>query len=442
VTDFDIPKTREETFTLPFVQNLEGFDVLLVVDKSAASAPLAGSFAEDPTMAFDQMDYIMQESAGGPVTGSTIRIGVITPDLGAGDYSYAEGDCEPGGDDGVLQDTSGCFDTFDGAPWLELAGDSVMNAGADLSQALQCVVEEQQNRTGCRFKQPLAAVEKALDAARTPENEGFLRPNAGLAIILLIDEDDCSAANQTIFDDADTSPQSTFGPLTPFRCFEFGISCDEGGRSAGGRNNCAEQSEVSGGYLRDTSALADRIRSLKGGKPVIVTIAAGPRGPISVEVDQGSVPSLVSVCGQGAPTGRPSIRLNNFVSMFEDNGLFDSVCTLDLAGLLNRFSNRLASNSVFRCMPFVPADVEPKTPGSQFRCAVEDVKNPSQIGEERFDIPACAALPSEEVSATDPRCWVMVPESQCTAGYQLVVRRWSLPEEDTITEATCEVEIE
>lgn len=439
VTDFDLPKSREETFTLPFVQNLEGFDVLLVVDKSAASTPLGGAFAEDPSQAFDQLDYNMREMNDGTLTGSTIRIGVITPDLGAGDFSYVEGDCEPGGDDGVLMDTSSCFDTTDGNPWLELQGESVQNASTDISQALQCIVQTQQNRTGCRFKQPLAAVEKALDEASTPENTGFLRPNAGLAIVLLIDEDDCSAANQSLFDDSDTGPQSALGPLTSFRCFEFGVSCEEEGRAAGERHDCVEQSQASGSYLRDTTALAESIRALKGNKPVIVTIAAGPAEPITVAVDQSSVPSLESVCGQNGPTGRPSIRLGNFVSKFDDNGLFDSVCTLDLPTLLNRFSNRLAANSVFRCMPFTPVDMDAKTPGDQFECLVADVQYPSQVGEVRTEIPACTELATGEVSEAEPRCWVMVPESRCTAGYQMVVRRWSLPGEETITEATCHV---
>ena len=45
----------------------------------------------------------------------------------------------------------------------------------------------------------LEAMRLALDPATT-ENAGFLRENSALAIILLTDEDDCSARDPLLFD--------------------------------------------------------------------------------------------------------------------------------------------------------------------------------------------------------------------------------------------------
>src|SRR5262249_59114045 len=88
----------------------------------------------------------------------------------------------------------------------------------------------------------LAAVERALGPNAPSGNAGFLRDYAFLGIVLITDEDDCSApADSQLFDPSQNSNADPLGPLASFRCTEFGILC--GGQSpprlaAGPLSNC------------------------------------------------------------------------------------------------------------------------------------------------------------------------------------------------------------
>ena len=86
---------------------------------------------------------------------------------------------------------------------------------------------------GCGFEHQFAAILRALGAdgrAAPAENQGFLRPDAYLAIIMLTNEDDCSATpGVPLFDTAsNTTLTSQLGPPANFRCNEFGHNCDGG----------------------------------------------------------------------------------------------------------------------------------------------------------------------------------------------------------------------
>ena len=94
--------------------------------------------------------------------------------------------------------------------------------------------------TGCGFEHQFAAILRALgaDGQRAPaENQGFLRPDAYLAIVMLTNEDDCSETpGVKLFDTAsNTTLASQFGPPANFRCNEFGHMCDRRDRRAPGR---------------------------------------------------------------------------------------------------------------------------------------------------------------------------------------------------------------
>ena len=42
----------------------------------------------------------------------------------------------------------------------------------------------------------------------------------------------------TVFGPSQTSMDSALGPPAPFRCFEFGVTCDDNSRQAGPRQDC------------------------------------------------------------------------------------------------------------------------------------------------------------------------------------------------------------
>jgi hypothetical protein len=63
---------------------------------------------------------------------------------------------------------------------------------------------------GCGIEQPLEAMKLALD--NHPDNVGFLRPLSHLAVVIIADEDDCSARDATTL--FDPEPVDVMGPLT------------------------------------------------------------------------------------------------------------------------------------------------------------------------------------------------------------------------------------
>jgi hypothetical protein len=60
--------------------------------------------------------------------------------------------------------------------------------------------------SGWGFEQPLEAMYLALDG--NPANQGFLREDAHLAVVIFADEDDCSVADPHLFDLSDMAIDS------------------------------------------------------------------------------------------------------------------------------------------------------------------------------------------------------------------------------------------
>ena len=84
-------------------------------------------------------------------------------------------------------------------------------------------------RSGCGLEHQIASAAIALGFGGTipASNVGFLRPDAFLAVVFITNEDDCSAPPDTpLFDIASgTTLASPLGPLSSFRCNEFGHLC-------------------------------------------------------------------------------------------------------------------------------------------------------------------------------------------------------------------------
>ncbi len=76
--------------------------------------------------------------------------------------------------------------------------------------------------SGCGFEQHLRAAQVALD--EHPANVGFRRPDAALVVVVLAEDEDCSAGSTALF-----SPDASLGPFGSFRCFRYGVTCDVGG---------------------------------------------------------------------------------------------------------------------------------------------------------------------------------------------------------------------
>jgi hypothetical protein len=310
-----------------------------------------------------------------------LHVAVVTSDMGAGDGNSI-GLCTKTGDAGVFRfaPTGGCAATnlSAGSTFITSTGGAypVTNfGGGDIATELQCIMTV--GATGCGFEHQLASVARALGADGSPppiENTGFLRPDAVLAIVLLTNEDDCSAPpGSPLFNPTSSALASMYGPTENFQCNEWGHLCYPPGGGArvrpsrfapnnlatdvvtysplGGPDNCV--SAESQGMLMSVSAggFADWIKALKTdpANQILVAAFAGPTTEYAVgwqtapTRDTGPWPNIRHSC-EDTPSltwADPAVRLHQFVGEFGADGLFDTYCQADYGATLGALAARL-----------------------------------------------------------------------------------------------------
>ncbi len=157
-----------------------------------------------------------------------LHVGVVTSDMGTGGFLVPTCSEPNFGDDGVLRTTGntaimGCSATY--PPFLNYtAGDDPAAFAAEVG----CVAVA--GTGGCGFEQQLEAALKAVTPSTSDitfamgttghadgANAGFLRPASMLGVILVTDEEDCSALDPELFD---PSTAVYTGDLN-LRCFSY-----------------------------------------------------------------------------------------------------------------------------------------------------------------------------------------------------------------------------
>src|SRR6185369_3259066 len=146
---------------------------------------------------------------------------------------------------------------------------------------------------GCGFEQHLGAARLALDVDQPLENEGFLRPNAILGLVVLADEDDCSTRAATDLFEPSTS---RYGAQGSFRCAEYGHVCDGAPPpTTGGTPSACKPAEGAG----KLAPVADYVSFFSGLKAqsdrLLVSVIAAPSSPYQVRVVDGA-PQLAPSC--------------------------------------------------------------------------------------------------------------------------------------------------
>ncbi len=312
-------------------------DLLFVVDNS-------GSMQQEQAALADAFPAFMSSLLGFKLL-LDLRVGVVSTDLGAGTL-YVDSACVPSGDGGKLikkASTAGCplpTDDYisvtydgDGNPKSNVSGDQVV-------QAFSCMVKL--GTDGCGFEQPLGAALKALDPAINPN---FLRKDAALAVVILTDEDDCTATNPQLYDPSQQGLNDPLGPLTSFRCFEFGVQCECPGKSkctrttTGKRTGC--KPSTGGGYMLDTGALLKKLQALRGPRQLHLAVIAGPASPVEV-TKQGSYPSLKPSCQSSAGFAAPAVRLKAVVDALAPSSSFDQICVSGLTQTMKSLAKSVA----------------------------------------------------------------------------------------------------
>jgi len=253
------------------------------------------------------------------------RVGVITTDLGA--FPYSAPSCTGCGDDGELQSQPFLSSCLAPASAYLQNSKGVTSYSGTLSNAFKCLASVGTN--GCGFEQPLQSA-----AVFLTNPQSFLRADASLVLVILTNEDDCSAKNPVLYDPNATS----LGPLNSFRCFQHGITCDiNDPTKPGPRTNCKP---ATSGLLQDVTYYASLFKALKPAGRVGLVVVAGPAAPVSVSF-QGGMSTLSPSCQSTLGTAAPAIRLQALVDLFGASGKLHSACAstygpamLDVASLV------------------------------------------------------------------------------------------------------------
>jgi hypothetical protein len=237
-----------------------------MIDNSTSMAPLQAKL--------NQQVPAMLASLKDPATGQypDLHVGVVSSSMGAGDWGNVNG-CyagdHPGDDEAkLLQGPGGagsgaCAMLHMGQKFLA-NGDgtaaSPANFDGDIGAAVQCMASLGENGCGfeSQFKSVLFALQKAEDPL-DPDNAGFLRSDARLAIIMLTNEDDCPVDSSSLLLDPhvnSVTDPTGLGALQSYRCNEFGHLC--GGAPPPHRLRLSDEHVQSGArYVPDGSRSRD-----------------------------------------------------------------------------------------------------------------------------------------------------------------------------------------
>jgi hypothetical protein len=408
-------------------------DILFMIDNSNSMEPKQTSLKQ-------YFPNFIQPLKDLP-TKPDLHLGIITSDVGAGQFTPPSCDTI-GGDQGILQNTpkgdtcstAHLNNTADRylsyAP--DASGGAAVNFTGDIADAFACYASV--GTGGCGFEHQLASVRAALDGCESDagckqrQNIGFFRQDAYLAVILLTDEDDCSApANSTLFDPTQTSLSSELGPLTSYRCFQFGNLCGgvDPGRSQGPRSDCEPgsfQPDKPQHQLTPVEDFASFIKNLKPQDPrmTYVSVIAGPPAPISVGLDANGYPDLQPACSGGIGAADPATRLAQFVTQFDDDRVsFISICQPDLKQAMEKIAGELAQILGRQCLS---SPLKNKNPGGFLEpdCVVQDRTTiDATAGTYAYsNIPACSDVVCDPNSAPGGDCKCQThagasPQSPC-----------------------------
>ena len=399
-------------------------DILFVVDNSPSMDPKQAALAQG----FPRMIEQLQQLPGGL---PDVHIGVVSSNMGAGNGAMG-GNCGNGlGDMGLLWGNdpnnlvasvadgsryatnliaSGCGLNL-GARWIEDIQSptgtgrqrNYDSTNLQLADVFSCLAKAV-GVSGCGQEHQLQATRVALihQPGLNDENDGFLRTHAYLAIVLVTDEDDCSADNRNDFNDNmfDMVGKRDPGDTTSLRCAARGHLCGGqpipnydatamvAGLGGGGYqgpafshpfSDCEAKSQKSPpdfAYmpLIDVQEMVDSVNWVKGvmapSKIFVSGIIGWPPGPndtnlpatvqtsdqYRIDKDATSLPlsqktlwDYMPICQDPNQTSADGniykayggLRLKKFIDAFGDKGRVFSICNSDFTNAITQTGNAL-----------------------------------------------------------------------------------------------------
>ena len=409
-------------------------DILFLIDDSGSMAEEQASLRAN----FHRFISVLESLDGGL---PDVHIGVATPNLGTsatdGTTAGALGGCAHHGDRGSLRALPGTSVRF--LRDVEVAGGRERNYTGSLADAFAELADV--GTDGCGIEQHLEAVRRALDG--NPDNAGFLRPEAYLAVIVIADEDDCSLARSTLFAGNPSDP--SWGDRVNFRCTTQGVACDSPATdlaTAGVREDCHPRHDAV--ELTPIDRYVDFLKGLKA-DPLDVVVAGivGDEGPFEIVHKASGVPVLRPSCVYTGTAGEqfayPAVRTTDFLRQFPTRHTRTTICDGDLSPGLTQIGALLKGVLGDPCFTTQLLDVDPATPGAQYGCAITEVRyRVNQPAEELRVIGACDA------GHTRLPCWTIEEDAE-TCSYtqtdphlKLVIDRGTeIPAAETRIQASC-----
>lgn len=414
-------------------------DILFVIDNS-------GSMAEEQATLARNFERLIAELEADDVD-ANYRIGVTTTDAGHVAYCGSTGP-EKGklqlasclgrmGEFRFMEET-GLIDRYEEAcasicdhdslettpsrialepelrsrPWIERGAQGTnLPEGVTPASAFECFGP--QGIAGCGFESTLESMRLALERASTSTEAsyGFVRPGALLSIVLVTDEEDCSARNapefRTVWDPDGNHvfwSEQNEGASTPTSevCWFAGVECSGG---PGTYDEChpanfgidGEPAGPDDSVLYDVAQYVEYVQRLEDAKrefnpdaEVVVAVLGGvpdnyaTGGADLVYADgtganadfqrrNGIGPGCQTAAGEAVPP----VRLRAFAEAFalsddvKDRNIY-SVCADDYTPALEQIADIIGRQLRPACMPTCVADTDPIAPGVDPSCTLTE----------------------------------------------------------------------
>ncbi len=449
--------TPTETLTTNFTQKINNeIDILFMIDNSS-------SMTEMQQKLYDQLPLFMQVLQALP-TPPSLHVAVVSSDMGAPGDSTASIQCTPAGDQGEFQSTPRsntalnitCTDTTlaDGATFISDADMMPNYTNPDISKVFQCIALL--GDKGCGFEHQLASIDRALGGDGQPApstNANFLRPEAYLGIVILTNEDDCSAPPNTQLYSLNGGGQNlanSLGPIANYRCNQFGHTCTDpngnvispplnppAGATTLDLTNCVSNDTT--GLLTPVSQFVSDVKSLKADpeSQILVAAISAPASPYGITwVNTTSAntpaggelwPQVEHSCGAAgaddvnphstmSPTdgsfGDPGVRIAQFAAGFSNNYLLASICDSSYATSMKAIAMKLGALITPPCLMGTIQQDTMKQP----MCSVIEHLTDMQGNKTDNGLQNC-----NENGGAQP-CWTLIPGgATCVGGQQLMV---------------------
>jgi hypothetical protein len=430
-----VPAPTQST-TMQFAQSQQKqLDLLFMIDNSSSMQPLQAKLAKNLPTLLDSLTNLPNGSAD-------MHIAVVSSSMGYDSLANLGGCKATDVQDGYFQNTIDPTGTLGTAcAGVTLNGDYINNEPGNtnytgnLGTLFGCIALLGQS--GCGFEAQMASVQAALDPNGVNAGDGFLRDDAVLAVVMLTNEDDCSAPQDTdLFDNPTATPDDPEGRLMSYRCTEFGILCNGqppphtlAAMTTVALDGC--MSAEGAGKLTPVATFENALLALKGNDPTKVLFAAITAAPTPFKVSSyqslsspfnsatPTAPGLVPSCmNQGTGDyGDPAVRITMMANDLK--GTTYDICQDDFGPAMTQIAKDITVRLGPSCINGTIANRPDGTPD----CSVSDAtRNSDGTVTESPQIPYC----NPDAAPYPAPCWRLYPNAtDCPTGQEFQICRES-----------------